>query len=1449
MKKRLLLVTMLVAMFGNINVSAIVVNPNGGEFAAPSQADNFTANWTFSSTIGEGNFLLTDITDAAKVQVMYPGYTFLGWDDYVTNYQRDFPVGVLAGNQPITVSMANHKVEEYMVNVWIYLNSQGDVPTGTIVGCTSKGWKLENPSSGNITFSVYTTYGSQTGYQSVDLDKQWSVLESGWHMLTFVYWKEAANKYWGFTCLDGAGSHPLGDDNSSTMYNRLTHGIFTTPTTFDAAENLQIGNTAFSGKISGVSIIHRHYQRFDNKENFDTMLKQLYENGKPDVATPKTYAAQDIKAMFKANTATTITVEKNDGTEDTNTTDAIKSGIATNITEPTRADHVFSHWSNTAKDYINRYQDIPCIQYKEGTPSNSNLKDQFSRPYDGGASNVVTFDTNNYLAIADQSYKYTDCFTMHMRAWMKNWEDFKTSAMRLISCTAGGGWNIEPTYGDTKLVTFAGFDDGLNDYCNANTKVEWASLNDSGVSETFDGQEGKWHSFTYVFTGRYIHAYIDGQLKATSDAFKGKMRYNSKNYIFIGAEADGDAGAIESGHNFNGKMQNFCLMPVALTPSQVKDLHNYKDAEFCYHAPSNTTLTANWIALDALQADAIASNEFFLNEGEYNQTIAISGNSKIVPTVEYTGEGGWSKTSQTVNSTTAGNSVSIKYVPSTIGTHKVSVKVTSKYSTTKEVTATNKTYRRFAYSDDGLEETKHVWKGETVSHDLEVIGDGYTKPSLDFTGESPFSFEYTKALDKDGGKAHFEFTPTEVGTHTAKLYINSNSTMKERRNDFSETHTLNYHAHEFDVAYWQEDGFLVRADAELAGTTITLTDENKHTVTFEKTPHTDNAADTYFFQRKDQDNQTKDLGDLENKMVHATFTGEGWSLEKDIYIPRIVDTDEEATTTGATVQNDKFDVVVTEGRTLTHTEGAGEHTINNLYVQSGAKFAIDDASSSADTYTTHSVILYSEGDDVPHLIQPNGKGTMHIKSDSIYFVKRIPYDRYYEICLPFDCNVEDIRIMDGMSMNGREWADGPSQREIDWEVMYYDGQSRIGNEGYSSNWKVVTEQTLKAGQGYLVAIDAPDGKTKRELVFPMKVGNTNLSNTDNAEKTVSVTAYGSTSSVGNNHKGWNFVGNPYFTTYGYNNGDVSVIKPGAVILNQWQGTGIYLTIANKEDGGQTYTQKLYTEKDATLPPFSAFFIQVGADTDGNENRTLTFSPNSRQPQDIAPRKASESSTQQPVYVGVTLSNGTLKDETSLVIGSQFTQAYEIGSDLEKMLGLGVRPQVYVTDANYQYAFKSLQQADAAQPNALGVYLPAQGEYTFAIKESYDLSQVQALYLTDKEKNVTVNLLQTPYTFSGSKTHTKTRFSISTVLSADVATSLSNTAASWAVWQNGELSIRVQGLTVGDAIRIFDSMGRLVGQGVAKDTAADFEVPTTGTYCIQTIGEAGSCTKKLLVVGF
>ncbi len=506
-----------------------------------------------------------------------------------------------------------------------------------------------------------------------------------------------------------------------------------------------------------------------------------------------------------------------------------------------------------------------------------------------------------------------------------------------------------------------------------------------------------------------------------------------------------------------------------------------------------------------------------------------------------------------------------------------------------------------------------------------------------------------------------------------------------------------------------------------------------------------------------------------------------------------------------------YNIIVSDEATLTCNTSI---EVASLIVKLGGKVVVEGGK----TLTVTGAFTAQSKDDVQPQIVTKGDGT--IVYNSFRFVKRIKADRYYFFSLPFECSIADVTI-DGVK----------NKYNVEWNICYYDGAGYAF--GYSGNhWKVDFNTTIQANKGYCIGVAAETPDTYRDVVFTSRENNLYFGITNPVYLPVAANA-GNASENTTQYKGWNFVKNPYMSNINGSNTTLSI--PGV--------ENIYVTIPDPGQN-QAYSHKVLNDA-GDLPPFFGFFVQV------NEAGNVAFNAPAQSGLpasnlQAAPRKSQTA----PLFVGIRLSNGIKNDETSLVISERYTEAYEIGSALMKMIGYGDKPQVYTYDASTQYAFHSLNEAAAAKAQPLGVYLPAAGEYTFSMKSvlGENDKEVQALYLYDYETNTSINLMQEDYTFQTSqKVNTEKRFALSAILSPSTTTSLvSNTEQTITVSQEGVLQMRIEGVAAGDCVRIFNVQGQVVQQFTTAETTTLATVPASGIYVVEVTTHAGVSVQKLML---
>ena len=453
------------------------------------------------------------------------------------------------------------------------------------------------------------------------------------------------------------------------------------------------------------------------------------------------------------------------------------------------------------------------------------------------------------------------------------------------------------------------------------------------------------------------------------------------------------------------------------------------------------------------------------------------------------------------------------------------------------------------------------------------------------------------------------------------------------------------------------------------------------------------------------------------------------------------------------------DVVVTGGTTLTLK--AGTTTINSLTLKGGL---IGDGKSG--NYAMPSVWV------------PEGAKLVR-KNTTINLDLVVNSKSWYPFAVPFaatiNANVEYLEpTLAAASEYGTHFA-----------IKTYDG-ARRAEEGVdqTNNWvQLKRNEKLQPGVGYIIsALTYPD-KDTATIRIPMSVPNEWLANgeqttvNDVTRNAVAVTAYtGAAATEHQRHAGWNFVANPYLSMFAGNNAsneDGSFIT-GELLINKgnysYGGEEVpYVTIP-------TYNFEHYYQvelSEATLSPAYSFFVQVG------KSGTMTFATDGRQqaPASIAARNAEE----RPVKmdVDITLSDNHSSDQTGIIISDRYSEAYEIGRDLEKLFGSAYNLSVYTLMAdNTPLAFQALAIRSNMQVIPVGYRTPAQGEYTFRLNEatsSIDLlnEQYEQLVLVDYQTGELTNLLIADYTFYSERTQADNRFAIYAVPRQNAPTDLPN----------------------------------------------------------------------------
>lgn len=459
------------------------------------------------------------------------------------------------------------------------------------------------------------------------------------------------------------------------------------------------------------------------------------------------------------------------------------------------------------------------------------------------------------------------------------------------------------------------------------------------------------------------------------------------------------------------------------------------------------------------------------------------------------------------------------------------------------------------------------------------------------------------------------------------------------------------------------------------------------------------------------------------------------------------------------------DLVVRDGAHLTFNGTQAENEFYDVTIYPTSKISVpaENTNGDANKMSVHSLTFFGGIDQIyngsTYTVNKYGvpelslKGTFAKKSvTTINYDMRVNLDQMYQMCVPYDVALADITYWDGTTMT-------PGS---DLYVSGYDGQARA-NKDLAHDWvweenfeSVFGEAALKAGIGYTISAEpqAGYGDGYSIIRMPMKnnIGTTAPNNTEQA-KTVPVVAYANQYSVdiSDNHKGWNYLGNPYMVSIsGSTAGGATDTK---LVVGHLEETGTgpwrwvteeYRYVTIPFDNGTEYYQQKWTA--STLKPFKSFFLQVGTSGD------LAFALASRADMPALYAKVVE----REVEFEILLNNDTHQDHTGLLIADKYSPAYEINADLEKMENT---MSVYTLTGGYKLAYNALSPEDASDTIPVGYIANTAGLYTFSLDPESYVGDVEHIWLTDFELHRSVDLKDETYSFTTIKGRNETRFAL------------------------------------------------------------------------------------------
>jgi len=456
-------------------------------------------------------------------------------------------------------------------------------------------------------------------------------------------------------------------------------------------------------------------------------------------------------------------------------------------------------------------------------------------------------------------------------------------------------------------------------------------------------------------------------------------------------------------------------------------------------------------------------------------------------------------------------------------------------------------------------------------------------------------------------------------------------------------------------------------------------------------------------------------------------------------------------TTGASHVDYTDEIVILSGGVLTLSQ---DLTCRNLSVYGNGKLVVPEGVS-----LTVNGNLILRGGEYTHRTyrfcypQMVVKGAVFTPDNRICYDYLISNRQYYALSLPYAVPFSDITYADGTP--------------AEFGLQHYNGERRARHD---TGWEDVTSGTLLAGKGYTVYAMPKqvlgDWQQYAVLRFPMhpdlSQGETGALGLD--YRKVPVTPYGAgESDILPNEAGWNLVGNPYLASFSGIQGLDGNNGIGILALSDqgytWQGTLRYIVMPNTD--GTVYLPQQVNR--AELGTFQNFFVQIGQ----GDSLCFPYAGRAQQSPMRWEAAADENGNEEELLTGITLSGQQQIDYVGLLFAPAYTTGFDYNADLGKMQNRSLN--LYALSGQQHLSYMALPEP---QVIPLGYTITDPGSYTFRFDASrYDPDRLEALYLTDRQLNRTVNLLLEDYTFTSGTASSDTRFVLETVSARHTPTNL------------------------------------------------------------------------------
>ena len=415
----------------------------------------------------------------------------------------------------------------------------------------------------------------------------------------------------------------------------------------------------------------------------------------------------------------------------------------------------------------------------------------------------------------------------------------------------------------------------------------------------------------------------------------------------------------------------------------------------------------------------------------------------------------------------------------------------------------------------------------------------------------------------------------------------------------------------------------------------------------------------------------------------------------------------------------------------------------------------------------------------------------------------MPQNRWYWIVLPYNVNVSEIKTSTDGGWNDLVFTEYNAQRRAEGKNGWINWKTEYTNEG-----KDVPTQ-LQANKGYVIGPknDPFDQDGDFVVTFP----SVSTTNTVAGEIDLTATNTGGTTIDDN----WNIIG-----TGLYHEGSLSN-NINYVAIPDNAGDYNYYYISSPIDDLKQLT---------SFAPFEAFFVQYGGTYSATANVATTSA-------ELAPVARAKAQEQEQIYL-INMNEA----HTVVILNAEGSEGYTAGEDFLEM-NIGSRIEmIYSFDAEDALAFN--HRATEAQSIALGGYVAVAGEQTISL-DAYN-GNAEAVTLIDNVTDTTTDLLAEDYTFNAEVGSLDGRFTIvfaAQKAGSDTTVDCYNSIANQVIAYGTADHCTVSGLTAGEAIVVYNTMGQLVFATTADSETITLPSLTAGNYLILHNGTTNKVTLR------